>query len=158
MTTLINSIQKVRRFLLQQIEPLDASSLNEIPPGFNNNIAWNLGHLIAAQQGICYVRTGLKIVVEDKYFVEYKPGTKPERYIDDIEIEQIKKLLISSLEQLPIDYNNGLLSIYPAWTTRYGVEIASIEEAVQFVLFHEGLHSGVIQAMKKLVYKQPQSV
>jgi hypothetical protein len=152
MTSLIDSIQKVRHFLLQQIEDLDATTLNQIPTGFNNNIAWNLGHLIAAQQGICYVRTGVRMVVEDKYFTEFKPGTKPERFFDQAEIEQIKKLLLSSLVQLPLDYKNGLFSTYPAWTTRYGVEIASIEEAVRFVLFHEGLHSGVIQAMKKLVH------
>jgi hypothetical protein len=154
MTRLIDRIKKTRQYLLEQIKELDALSLNEIPAGFNNNIAWNLGHLIAAQQGICYVRTGVRMTVEDRYFLEYKPGTRPERFLDEREIKEIKQLLISSLDQFPGDYRGGLFANYPAWTTRYGVEITSIDDAIQFVLFHEGLHSGVIQSMKRLVHQQ----
>jgi len=150
-TNVINAVIKTRQYLIEQIKDLTIEELNTIPDGFNNNIAWNLGHLVAAQQGICYIRAGAKLVVEERYFSDYRPGTKPERYIDEKEIDEIKKLMLSTIDTLKADYPTGMFSNYPEWITRYGVAIASIDEAIQFLLFHEGLHSGTIGSMKRLV-------
>jgi hypothetical protein len=106
--------------------------------------------LIAAQQGVCYVRAGVKPVTE-KYFSLYKPGTRPENSVDENEVEEIKTALSTSIDQLDIDYPSNLFTHYPSWTTRYGVEIASIDDALQFLLYHEGLHTGTIMAMKRLI-------
>jgi len=147
----IERIIRTRKYLLGQIESLSTESLNKIPEGFNNNILWNIGHLIAAQQGICYVRSGATMVVDEKYFLNYKPGTAPTEFVDESEVAQIKSLLITSLDSLEDDIHNNLFKNYPLWTTRYGVDIASIDDALQFIMFHEGLHSGTIMALKRLV-------
>jgi len=147
----IERIKKIRLFLINLVSNLSADQLNEVPAGFNNNIIWNLGHLIAAQQGVCYVRAGVKPVVDEKYTIEYKPGTKPERYIDVNEIEIIKKNLLSSVDVLQTDYQNKLFADYTPWSTRYGVELSEIDDAIQFLMFHEGLHAGSILAIKKLL-------
>ncbi len=62
----IQKIRKLREFLLAQIEGLTAEQLNKIPDGYNNNIIWNLGHLICAEQSLCYFRSGQAITVDDK--------------------------------------------------------------------------------------------
>lgn len=149
----IDRIKSIRLYLLELVKDLSVEQLNEIPSGFNNNIIWHLGHLTAAQQGVCYSRAGLKPVVEEKYLVLYRPGTKPEQLVAAEEVEMIKDLLISPLDQFDQDLSGNLFANYPAWTTRYGVELASIQDALDFLLFHEGLHSGHITAMKKLVKK-----
>ena len=149
----INRIKSTRQYLLEFVKDLSVEQLNEIPAGFNNNIIWHLGHLTAAQQGVCYLRAGLKPVVEEKYLVLYRPGTKPEQWVPAEEVEVIKDLLISPLDQFEQDLSDNLFTNYPAWTTRYGVELASIQDAVEFLLFHDGLHSGHVTAMKKLVKK-----
>jgi hypothetical protein len=48
-----------RQLLLDQIAGLTTEELNQIPRGLNNNIIWNLAHLISGQQGIFYARAGL---------------------------------------------------------------------------------------------------
>src|SRR5436853_7940636 len=108
MNNLIDRIKKTRQFLINLLSDLPAESVNKIPAGFNNNIAWNLGHLIASQQGICYVRSGSKPVVDEKYYLQYKPGTKPEQDINENELEEIKRLLLSSIDQLETDYKSDL--------------------------------------------------
>jgi hypothetical protein len=143
-------IKKTRESLLNLLADISVEAYNKIPAGFNNNIIWNVGHLIAAQQGLCYVRAGVKPVTE-KYFSLYKPGTKPEQLIDENEVEEIKDFLLSSIDQLETDYNNHLFTNYPSWTTRYGVEIGNIDDALGFLMYHEGLHTGTIMAMKRLV-------
>ena len=144
-------IRKTRRFLLETIKDLTNKQWNTIPTGFNNNIAWNLGHMVASQQGICYARAGMSVKVPEDFFNSYKPGSKPERNISDAEIETIKELVFSSLDVFEQDYKNGLWPSYPAWTSRSGIEVDSIDKAVDFLQYHEGLHSGYILTMKRIV-------
>lgn len=147
----IENIKKVRLFLLGLIQDLSEEQLNKVPAGFNNNIIWNLAHLIAAQQGICYIRSGLQPVVDAKYLTAYKSGTKPQHPVDNKDIAVIKEVLLSSLDQLEKDCQNKVFQNYNAWTTRYGVELANIEDAIGFLTYHEGLHVGYIMALKRVV-------
>ncbi len=151
MNPTIENIRKIRVWLLESIANLSPAQLNEIPAGFNNNIIWNLAHLVAAQQGLCYIRAGLKPIVEEKYLSNYKSGTKPEAVVDAAEIEAIKKLLFSTLDQLQADYTNKLFTNYTVFNTRYGATIAGIDDAIVFLPYHEGLHTGYITALKKIV-------
>ena len=147
----IEIIKKVRKNLLDRVANLTIDQLNEIPLGFNNNIAWNLGHIIAEQQGVCYRRANLNLVVEENYFNTYKPGTKPEQAISNTAIEQMKGLLCASIDQFETDYKNNLFATYPAWITSQGVEVNSIDAAIDFILFHDGLHIGYIMALKRII-------
>jgi len=147
----IENIKKIRLFTLEQIKDLTTAQLNEIPAGFNNNIIWNLAHLVSAQQGLCYLRSGLEITTDDKYFSPFRPGTKPEAVVEAADIEIIKQLLISTTERLEADYAAQAFASYTPVKTRYDVELTSIEEAIRFVLFHEGFHSGYILALKRII-------
>lgn len=149
----IEIIRKTRSFLLEQLKDLSTEQYNKIPEGFNNNIAWNLGHMIAAQQGVCYIRAGLAPRLGEDFINTFKSGTKPQRSFSASEIENIKSLLLSTLDQLEEDYGNNIFGGYSAWSTRYGVELASIDDAINFIKFHEGLHSGGSTALKRLVTK-----
>jgi len=144
-------LRKTRTHLLNFISDLTIEELNEIPAGFNNNIIWNLGHLLASQQGVCYMRSGNKLAIDENYFLKYKPETKPEGFIDATEVAAIKELFITVLDQLQTDYHEGKFAHYTTWNNRYGVEISTIEEAVKFLLYHEGLHLGYIMALRRLV-------
>ena len=147
----IDIIKQPRVLVLKEIEHLSVEQLNKIPTGFNNNIAWNLGHMIAAQQGICYKRSEIDTTISEEFFQTYKPGTKPEKFIDEAEIAFIKKQLFISLEQLEADLDKGIFVDYTKVMTRYGIELSDIDEAVTFLPFHEGLHIGYIMSLRKVV-------
>jgi hypothetical protein len=153
MNTTFNTLEKLRLRTLLLIDGLELAQLNKIPEGFNNNIIWNVAHMIAAMQGVCYKRSGLPITVSDAYFECYKPESKPAHDVDEQELNEIKELLISSIDKLKEDYSNGLFKTYTAFTTRYGVDINNIEEAIQFLPFHEGMHMGYILALKRVLAK-----
>jgi hypothetical protein len=147
----IEIVRKPREMVLNMVKDLTLEQLNHVPECFNNNIIWNLAHMISAQQGICYTRAGLPIITEDKFYTPYRPDTKPTAFVDAEDVATIKALFLSTIDQLEADLNNNLFASYPAWTTRYGVEIGSIDAAVQFLPFHEGLHFGYIMALKRIV-------
>jgi len=147
----IETIRKTRSFLLEQLKSLGTELINQIPEGFNNNIIWNLGHMIAAQQGMCYKRAGLPTIIGEDFWEKFRTGSKPQEPLNEQEITNIKDLLFTTLDKLEADLNNNIFGNYTTWTTRYGVEIGSIDAALEFLPFHEGLHSGTIFTMKKLV-------
>ncbi|NHA05217.1 DinB family protein [Mucilaginibacter sp. HC2] len=147
-------IKLPRVYILNLINDLSTEQLNHIPKGFNNNLIWNLAHLISAQQGICYTRAGLPVVVEDKYYTPFQPNTKPERFIDAGEIAHIKELFLSSIDRLELDMKANIFTNYPAWLSRYGTTIASFADAFAFLPFHEGLHCGYIMALKRAVLNE----
>lgn len=151
MNLTIDTIRKERRFLLQLLEELTTEQLNQVPQGFNNNIIWNLAHMVASQQGVCYLRAGVSTRIENAFYGRFKPGTRPDGFIDVSEVTEIKALLLSTLDQFETDYAANHFANYAPWTTRYGVELTNIDEAVQFLLYHEGLHTGSIMALKRLV-------
>ena len=150
----IEIIKQPRFFILKLIEDLTTEQLNHIPQGFNNNLIWNLAHIISGQQGICYKRAGLPVAVEDKYFTPYRPDTKPERFIDADEIAAIKQLFLTTIDQLETDIQNNLFTGYSAWLSRYGTEITSFDDALHFLPFHEGLHCGYMMALKRAVLNE----
>ncbi len=149
MQHIINTTRNTRQFVLDITEPLTLDELNYIPTGFNNNIAWNMGHLVAALQGVCYLRSGLPLLIDDNFYAQYKPGSKPGHFINETEIASIKTLLVTTLDQMEIDYKNGKFKAYEGFQTRYGVSINNIDEAINFLPYHEGLHTGYIMALKR---------
>lgn len=138
--------------MLDQISGLTTEQLNKIPIGYNNNVIWNLAHFISAQQGVCYVRAGLPIVVEEKYFHLFRPATKPEGFIDSTEIGTIKDLFISSIKKFEHDFEENCFDNYTPWLAKpYGFEVSDIYDAIDFLIYHEGLHAGYIIALKHLL-------
>lgn len=151
MTQQIDRVRKTRQYLLEKIRPLSTEQWNLVPHGFNNNIVWNFAHMIAAQQGICYLRAGIAMQVEENFYQLYKPGTKPTRFVGPEEIEVFKNQFITTLDSLETDLQQSAFAGYQPWTTRYGVEIHNIQDCLRFLLYHEGLHAGIITAMKNIV-------
>ena len=153
MIHLIDTIRKTRTYVLGLIKELSLEKLNKVPHGFNNNIIWNVGHLIAAQQSICYKKGGLPMGISEEFYNNFKPGSRPERFFLSDEEDEVKKLLFSSLDMLEQDYQKNVFESFTPWTTRMGIDINNINDAIHYLHFHEGLHAGVIYSMKKMVQK-----
>src|ERR1700704_4826563 len=133
MESAFDIIRKQRSGLLEQVKELNIEQLNEVQHGFNNNIAWNLGHLVATQQGINYSRAGLELRIDKNFQLRYKSGTRPEGFIDEDSIKEINNLLTSTIDEFEIDYNNNLFTNYTAWTSRAGMEINDIDASIKFL-------------------------
>ncbi|NRF37361.1 DinB family protein [Pedobacter foliorum] len=145
----LETLKKIRLFVLNTIKDLTVAELNRIPNGYSNNIIWNIAHLVAAQEGVCYKRSGQSTNISTEFFNAYKPGSKPERNLTEKEIEEVKQLLLTSVDQLENDLNQDKFVNYQGWTTRYDVQMNNIEDALNFLPFHEGMHLGYIMALKR---------
>ncbi len=140
-----------RIIILNILENLTLSQVNKIPQGFRNNIIWNAAHLIVTQQLLYYKLSGLAIGINDEMVKKYTKGTAPENDITLEEFETIKKQLIIFVDTSKEDYNNHIFKIFHPYPTSANVTLNTIDEAIQFNNFHEGLHLGYILALKKSI-------
>ncbi|WP_309614189.1 DinB family protein [Flavobacterium sp.] len=140
-----------RKLYLKLIENYSLEQLNKIPEGFSNNLAWNLGHIIVAQQGLVYRLSGLPIYVNDEMNNTYKNGSKPTGTTTQAEIDELKELLFSLIEKTKEDYANGKFVTFTEYTTGTGFHLASTLEAMNFNNYHEALHMGFMMNIRKFI-------
>lgn len=141
----------IRAATVRELQGLSVQQFNTIPAGFNNNLIWNAGHLVATEQRVLYSRSGQTPLVSEEFFAKYKSGSRPDQYIEEVEINEIRKLLTYSIERFEQDRNSNLFTSYTSWSPSYGNTIFNIDEAITFLSFHEGLHLGCIKIYKKLI-------
>lgn len=144
-------LRKSRVLQLKAIEGLTMEQLNTIPTGFKNNIVYNIAHLVVTQQLLCYKLSGLDCLVDDELIENFKKGTTPSYQVSAQEFEKIKNLFLELPEKLATDYSKGIFKNYAAYTTSANVTLNSVEDAIAFNNFHEGIHFGVLLQLKKLV-------
>ena len=140
-----------RNLYLKLIENYSLAQLNKIPDGFSNNLIWNLGHIVVSQQGLVYRLSGLPINISDAMMHTYKNGSKPTETTTQEEVEELKTLLFSLLEQTKHDHANKKFVTYNEYTTRTGFHLASTNEAIEFNNYHEGIHLGFMMNIRKFI-------
>jgi len=140
-----------RELILKELEGLTLDQIHETPEGFKNNIAWNVAHVVATQQVLHYKMSGLNCLCPDDLIDDYKKGTTPTKTFTEEEFEEVKELLMGLPDTLEEDFEAGIFENYDEYLTSTGFVLASIETAIAFNNFHEGIHYGIIRAIKKLV-------
>lgn len=149
----IETIQATRKIFIQLMEGLSIDALNKVPEGFNNNIIWNFGHAIVTQQILCYKLANLPLKIDESYLLKYSKGTKPEKFLDDNELAFLKQQAVSLMDELVVDMEKDVFNNFSSYTTSFNVVLNSIDDAIKFLVMHEGLHLGYAMALKKLVNK-----
>lgn len=136
--------------MAKQLEEISAEQWFIQPEGFANNIAWNVGHLVMAQQGLCYGRLGLAIPFGRDNMKQYRAmfggGTSPADWSEHPDATELLRLFVELPKQMEEDVNSGLFEnltmpepvdgrFPPPETTMHGLI---------YNQHHEGLHVGTI--------------
>ena len=145
-------ILNFRKYILKNINSLSVEELNAIPDAFNNNIIWNIGHMNAVLNALCYRTAGLPVLIDQEYFLPYLPGTKPQGPVKEDEILTLKEAFLKNAEQLQNDLTIRSFQNYvkvEKIETVYNIKIESIEDAIKYITHHEGIHFNAIMAIKR---------
>lgn len=142
-------IQQNRKVLYHYLKETPLEMLNAVPAGFRNNIVWNVGHTIATQQLLVYGLSGLSPLVSQEMIDRYRKGTVPEGEVTSEAVEELKEQLFTTVEKTMTDYQSEVFQQFNAYTTMTKVTLNSVEEAISFNNYHEGLHLGYIMALQK---------
>jgi hypothetical protein len=71
--------------------------------------------------------------------------------VSQTEVAQVKNFLLQMADQTEADYKSGKFETYNERTTRTGFHLGSVEDALEFVLYHEGMHMGYMMSIRKFV-------
>lgn len=149
MTNTFDILRKNREYMLQLIEPYSFEQLNTVPPHFSNSIIWNFGHLLVTEKTLTYGLCNIEIPLVSSTLIEdFRKGTQPSRYSINTWLE-IKELFLSSLQRTEDDYDKGVFQQFKPYTTSIGVHLDKIESSFSYISYHEGIHTGVIQSIRK---------
>lgn len=154
MENLLNITLQNRKLLRSLLLRIPRESLLKIPDGFNNNIWWNIAHVIVTQQLLIYRRSGLPMLVDTELVDSFKKGTAPNGTPSEEEIKQLGTLLLTTIEKTQQDYQAGLFQDYAAYETSTKAQLNNVADALAFNLYHEGLHLGTILALRKALAKE----
>lgn len=138
-----------RRLMSKIMDNYSLEDLNKVPEGFNNNLIWNIAHVVVTQQLLVYKLSGLPMMIDDELVLKYRKGTKSEGFVDQAEVEKVKELMFSTLDQTEKDIEASIFKEYQEYPTSTGFVLKSTEDAMSFNNFHEGIHLGYILALKK---------
>ena len=145
-------LNNIRGIFKKIIENNSLKDLNKTPNGFNNNIIWNIGHVVVSEQLLAYKLSGLESTLSDEMINKFRKGTKPEGSLTQIEVNEIKDLLSTTIEKTIEDYYDDVFENYSSYTvSTTGNTLSNIDEALQFVAIHDGLHYGYVLALLKAI-------
>ncbi len=155
MERIFRTLRASRHSLLRRLGDVSEEDFNFIPPGFNNNLVWQLGHIVVSQQLLCYQLSGNPLGIPENWRNEFRNGTKPEKRYQNSEIDALKNALLQTLDTLEEDLKLNRFSHFHPYTvsTYAGLELKDIEDALTFIVSHDALHYGCCLSLKKFLPK-----
>lgn len=153
-THLFDSQRNFRDFHAKAISRLNSEEWDFIPPIFNNNIRWQVAHIITTTDLLCYRLAGKEIPLLTKEFIKgTSKGSDPKDGMDEKLFSQSELLILltTTAEQLEKDKDELSNSTYEDYRTSSEFVIDSFEKALSFAIIHEAWHFGNIMAIRKLL-------
>jgi hypothetical protein len=153
MNRIISLTKLSRQNYLNYLNRFDMEALNQIPQGFNNNMIWNIGHIVAVFDALCYSLSGNENYTSSAFIEKYKKGTTPETSFTEADRAEIANLLILQIEKFEKDSENNVFQNYTEYKTSFQNTLENIEDAIQFNLIHEGIHFGYLMNIARNLKK-----
>ena len=119
--------------------------------GFSNTIRWNVGHIYVQMEILVQKAIPSYNIVHPEWISLFAPGTDPENWL---EVPPSKEELIDSLK----DQLDRVLALLAPNLQDYLVDtleignlhsMETVEAIVQFIVWHEGVHAGIIHSINQ---------
>lgn len=144
---IFKQVDMVRKSTLKEMEGLSEKQADQIPEGFRNNIRWNLAHIYVTQNILLSDYGGKDIETPSRDLELFAPGTKPADWEKEApSLEEIKQ----QLEDQPAKLKAALSGQMDDEAKEAFMSLPTVGEILNFTLYHEGAHVGIVKAIKKI--------
>lgn len=141
---------RITRFhMMRELEGLTDEQMLHIPEGRDDNILWNVGHLLCSLSRLTYVFSGHPLPIPEGYLALFGKDTSARDWKQNPDIQAVVDRFTELPDQIEHDYREGIFAAYKSLQIVPDNDIASVEEAIAFHCFHEGLHIGKVLTLKE---------
>lgn len=145
---LLKQLELTRGFLLKKIDKTTDEVARIQPEGFNNNILWNIGHVLTVTEQFLFGYPNKSTNLPENYINLFTRGTKPADWKEDgPTVEELKKQLKDQLQRMkeipPELFERKLKEPF--------LEFETFGELANFAAFHEAHHHGQIQTLQRFI-------
>ncbi|WP_100334045.1 DinB family protein [Bacillus alkalisoli] len=143
----------IRKRTVSLLEKTPESILLEIPKGFNNNLLWHFGHIFWAQEVLMHSFLKEEHNCSSEFQEMFSIGSSPNKWTTEPpSISEIKTMLEKQPNRIVQTFSGRLEEAgEKPFSLGPDVTLNTVAEVLNFVLWHEGLHQGEINAMLKLL-------
>ncbi|SDI78642.1 DinB family protein [Natribacillus halophilus] len=143
---IFQQVNMIRQNTLKELEDLSEQQADQMPAGFRNTIRWNLGHIYTVQNALLSNYGGKNIETPSRYPELFAPGTSPAEWEGEVPtLDEIKQ----HLEEQPAKLKESLSGQLDDEAAEPFMSLSTVGEILNFTLYHEGMHVGVIKGIKK---------
>jgi hypothetical protein len=146
--------QQMRFIRNRTMAMLDATSedlVQVIPTGFKNNVLWNFAHIYVTQDLVMYSFLNEKHQIPAHYMDLFVRGSSPEKWtVEPPSLAEVRTLLDEQPQRI-IETFSGRLEEKgeKPFTLGPTTSFTTLGEIIGFTNFHEGLHQGTINGLKR---------
>ncbi|NYF23290.1 DinB family protein [Sporosarcina sp. JAI121] len=148
----LNQLKFTRIYTLGRLVKTRAEAWDAQPKGFNNTVRWNVGHIFVTMETLIQKAVGDYEPVHPEWIPFFVSGSSPDDWEGNVPstdellvaLEEQPERIIKAIEGKPSDALQEPMSIGPLHT------MVTIDAVVQFAIWHEGVHAGMINALNHL--------
>lgn len=121
----------------------------------NNNIKWQLGHLLAANESFIFGISEESNKLGAKLGKSFSPGTSPQEFTgNEPTFEELKEMLAQQIERIltGLDDQLGKTRNEPI------AGMDKFDDTIAFAIIHTNYHIGQISLMKTMINKVDQGI
>lgn len=150
---ILHSLDVTYNFILRASEGVSEEMADQMPPGFRNNIRWNLGHVYVINEKVLFGLTNSQPHLPPNYDEMFKNGTSPADWTTTPpSLNELKFLLREQSARIQATFT-GRMDEISATPFRLGTftTMETIGEIICFSLFHNGIHVEKIRTIRRLL-------
>lgn len=154
--TLTDQTLGTRQAIVKLLKTVDIEQADTVPPTWHNSARWHAGHLLVTPCLLTYGIMKQPLPVPEEYKSWFAKGTSPANWSEADSIPSYVDLvdeLVPLMGRLFDDLRDRLNEPYiEPYTTSVGVVLKTPAEALNFSMMHDGIHLGMILALKRALH------
>ena len=147
----IEQMKFARGYTLGRLSKLEGADWDRVHPGFSNNIRWNAGHIFVSLENFAKMIAPDYEIEQPEWAGLFNTGTSPVNWDEE---GPSKEEILSALKVQTDRIAGALGEKLDARLGRpleiAGQEMDTGEKLLQFAVWHEGIHAGILNAMAHL--------
>ncbi|GAB3008804.1 hypothetical protein GCM10027051_06670 [Niabella terrae] len=149
----LDNIDSIRKKVITIVRSLSPEALNTIPEGFNNNIAWNFGHIVVSGYSLVFKATGADPDFSIPYVELFRKGSKPGEPVSAAQVEALIELSdrFTTTVKKALTQEESFRDITAYTTGTFGVSVTTINDMLVTVAMHDTCHWQTIRDYQRIL-------